>query len=245
MNGVALSAVDPSIRVLDIQPGEVKQTIRTNRVTGRPGARIEKAEVESVSVNVMFEIREYDTRKRQQICQKVQEWARSGTLTVSDRPNQKLRAVCEDFPTAGAKGWTDQLTIGFIGYNPPYWEETYRTVVEFDAAGSQSAFVPGNVPECLVSATVTAAAAITSITVGVNGKNIELTGLTVASGDKVYIGYDDNLILYIRHGSTSILDKRTAASVDDLKAECGKQNTFTVSASGNVTAKMYARGCWY
>ena len=72
MDGVALSSIDPSIYVLNLQPGDPVQNIVTRSVAGRPGARVTKRMQNSTSETVVFEIHEYDTVKRNEICQKVQ-----------------------------------------------------------------------------------------------------------------------------------------------------------------------------
>lgn len=239
VDGVALSSIDPSIYVLDIQPGENNPSIRTSKVAGRAGARVTKRVHESLSVNVIFEIHEYDTVKRQAVCNKVKAWANGKFLTVSDRPDQQLRCVCTNYPSANAKAWTEPLTIGFAGYNPPYWEDKKETVIK--TTSSKSALVPGNAPETLVSATITVGASISSLTVQTGVKSLVLA-VSAVSGDKVYIGYDDNNILYIKKGTTSILDKRTGD--DDLSVPCGAFSEFSVAASGSVTAEFRLRGCW-
>lgn len=239
IDGVALSSVDPSIYVLDIQPGGNNPGVRTNKVAGRAGARVTKKSFESLPVNILFEIHEYNTAKRQAVCDKIKSWANGKILTVSDRPDQQLRVVCENYPVATAKDWTSPLTVGFVGYNPPYWENRSETVIR--TSSSKSAFMPGNAPETLVSATITVGASISSLTVTTGSKSLVLT-VSAVSGDKIYIGYDENNILYIKKNTTSILDKRTGD--DDLSVPCGVFSEFSVTASGSVTAEFRARGCW-
>lgn len=241
MDGQALSAIDPSVYVLDIQTGDAKRSIRTSKVAGRPGSRVVKKESDSTSVTILFEIHEYDTAKRQDVCRRVQKWANGVILTVSDRPEQQLRSVCESFPKANAKNWTEAVSMTFVGYNPPYWEEKNPTTVP--VTSSSDAYVPGNAPESLVSCVATVTSSISSLTLTVGSKSIVLSGIGAVANDKIYIGYDENNILYIKKNTTSILDKRTGASADDLVAKCGSLNTFAVSTG--ATAVFTTRGCWY
>lgn len=239
MDGIPLSSVDPSVYVLNIQPGDNNPEIRTSKVAGRAGARVIRKEHNSLPVNILFEIHEYDTVKRQAVCQKVKSWANGRILSVSDRPDQRLRCVCESYPNANAKEWTEALTVGFTAYNPPYWENARETIVT--TTSSKTAFVPGNAPETLVSAVVTVNSSISSLTLTTGVKSLVLS-VSAVQNDKIYVGYDDNNILYIRKNSTSILGNRTGD--DDLTVPCGDQATFSVSSNGNVTAEFRVRGCW-
>lgn len=240
MDGIALSSIDPAIYVLDIQPGEVRQSVRTSQIARRAGARITDKRFESTSVSIVFEIHEYDTVKRQEICQKVQRWANGSILTVSDRPGQELKCVCEVYPKANAKTWTEPLTVGFTAYNPPYWQESIDT--SLTVTSSTSVYIPGNAPESLVSAVVTVGASLSSATLAVGSKSIVLSGISASANDVIYVSYDEDYILSIKLNSTSILDKRTADSADDLVAKCGEYNTFSVSS--NLSAVFSTKGCW-
>lgn len=239
MDGIALSSLDPSIYVLNIQPGDNNPNIRTSKVAGRAGARVIKKSFESLPVTILFEIHEYDTVKRQAVCSKVKKWANGNTLSVSDRPGQKLRCVCEAYPKANAKEWTEAISMTFAGYNPPYWENENATIIK--TTSSKKAYIPGNAPETLVSATVTVGASISSLTLTTGVKSLVLT-VSASQNDKIYVGYDENNILYIKKNSTSILGNRTGD--DDLTVPCGEFSTFSVTADGNVSAVYEARGCW-
>lgn len=238
MDGIALSSLDPSIYVLNIQYGDVQQSINTRAVAGRPGARIIKRKFDIASVTILFEIHEYDTVKRQAVCSKIQKWADGQILSASDRPGQQLRCVCETYPKVNAKEWTEAISMTFAGYNPPYWENENETIIK--TTSSKKAYVPGNAPETLVSATITVGESISSLTVTAGSKSLVLA-VSAVQNDKIYIGYDENNILYIKKNTTSILDKRTGD--DDLTVPCGEFSTFSVS--GGVSAEFKVRGCWH
>ena len=243
MNGTALSSIDPSIYVLNIQPGDVKQNIRTNKVANRPGSRIGKTEIDNASVTIFFEIHEYDTVKRQAICQKVRKWAKKGILEISDRPGQRLNCVCDTFPVAKLREWTETLSVSFTAFNPPYWEEKNPVNVSISGASSASVYIPGNAPETLVSAVVTCGASISSITLSAGSKSLILSEIGASANDKIYVGYDENRILYIKKNSTSILEKRTGD--DELVIPCGELVNFAVNASASLSTVFSVRGCWY
>ena len=245
MDNVSLSSLDDSILVLDIRPGNPTPQIRTNRVAKRNGAQTGDKYFEKSSVEIVFEIHEYSISDRMEICQKVQKWANGNILETNDRTGQRLVCVCEEYPTVTAKDWTEPISMTFSGYCPPFWEDkTPTTKTLAYNADPDTVNVPGNAPETLVSATVTASEAITSMSFTVDGHEIELSGLSVASGDTVTIGYTKQ-IMYVRHNNSSILDKVTAQSADVLKARCGTANSFAFSADGSASCVFSVRGCWY
>ena len=246
MDGTALSSLDSSIYILNIQYGGVKKNIRTSKVAGRAGARITKQETESNSVTILFEIHEYDIADRQEVCQSICKWADGSVLTVNDRTGQQLSVVCEQYPAVSAKDWTEQLSVTFTAYNPPYWQDS--TVTSFSLTGTEASTtqsISGNAPETLVSVKVTASESVNALIVSSGSKIISLSNIGALAGDKIYIEYDSNNILYIRKNSTSILDKRSATSSDDISVPCGGSSSFYMAADGSVTAEFSYRGWWY
>lgn len=244
MDGTALSTLDSSIYIHDIKYGEVRQNISTSKVAGRPGARVINKDVPSCSVTILFEIHKYGIADRQEVCQKVCKWANGSILTTNDRTGQELKCVCESYPSVSARDWTEQLSVTFAGYNPPYWQDsTPTTATMTGTSNSMSKYVPGSAPEALVSATITANASVSTITLAAGSKTMVLTGMGASTGDTITVGYDDNNILYIKKNGTSILNKRTGA--DDLSVECGKESTFAYAASDRVGVVFSVRGCWY
>ena len=104
--------------------------------------------------------------------------------------------------------------------------------------------LPPNAPKAYANVTVKATAAITSLTVKIGSSSIALSGISIAAGKTVVFSYDENKILSIMTGTTSLLSKRTAKSSDDLVASCGKSNKISVVASANVTATFSVKGAF-
>lgn len=246
MDGESLSSIDPKICLLDIQYSQVSPNISTFKVNRRHGALISRTSFNECSVTILFEIHEYNTRKRINILQNIQRWARGTILTVSDRPGQRLRCVCKDFPTLNTKGWTDSISITFVAYQLPFWEEANATTFTMSGtSGESSVYVPGNAPESLVSASLTCSSGtLSTATLTVNGKSMVLSELAAATPSTVVISYDDDMILHIRHNNVDALGYRTPASVDDLLAVPGKFNTFAFSADQSISLTYTVRGLW-
>ena len=250
MDGTALSSIDDKILVLDIKYTPATVQRKTERLANRPGARAYGKTIGSAQAVITFEIHEYDTVKRQEICDKITAWANGMYLRTSDKAWKRMRCVCDKYPSVQSKKWTEPVTMTFSAYNPPFWQDMNPVVLTLGGtsgatSGSGSVFVPGNAEDSLVSVTVTAKAGISSLSLTANGNTFSFSGLSLSSGDTVTIGYDDDLMLSIKKGNTSIMGKRAASSADDLKVNCGKSNAFSFTADGAAVVTFSARGWWY
>lgn len=244
LNGNALSNIR-DVLITDIQYSS--PAIRTDyySVAKRQGSRIRRRYVDKSSVTIAFMIRAYDIDDRQAICNDVVRWAKNGgVLETNERNGKRLRCVCDSFPAVtSALKWTDNLKITFAAYSLPFWEEKYPATLSLTGTSDTGAlYVPGNIDEALIGATITANAAVSQVSLTANGKTMTLSGLSLSSGQTVVISYDDDLIQSIKTGTTSLLNKRTGA--DDLIAKCGESNSLSVSANASVTVEFNVRGLW-
>lgn len=247
LGGKKLSAVDENLLILDVAYSAPNYSNEAYKVANRDGARVYNRYRDKASVTVTFELHIYDTVKRQTALQNVITWAKNGgVLKINDRANQQLNVICDGYPAINSvRNWTDPLSITFSAYAKPWWEDTKETVVTLTGKNARGTLkVPGNAGKAYVGVQVTTAAAITSLTVKVGDTSITLNGLSVASGKTITFSYSAGMILSIKTGSTSLLNKRTAGSSDDLIATAGADNAVSVTASGNVTAKFTVRGVW-
>jgi len=245
LNNIALSSIDSKILILDIKPTKPDLQYNTFKTAKRDGARINRRYIGSIGVTISFGIYEYNIRKRQDICSEIAKWAKNGgVLETNDRDGQFLRCVCYKQPIVeSAMEWTKPLSITFIAYEIPYWQEKQpvsKTITGTSATGTL--FVPGSVDGALVEVSAKANASVSSFELGVNGRKLTLSGLSLTTNQVVTITYDDEAIQSIKVGSTSILNKRTG--VDDLLAKCGENNNLSLSASASVSATFSVRGLW-
>ena len=252
MDGIALGSIHPSIYVRDIHYAEPSFQFRENKLGYRDGALLDGKYLEKSSVTIDFDLRAYDTAQRQRILADIITWSKGSTLTVSDRPGQKLVCVCEKLPAIkSAMKWTETLSITFSAYGIPYWQDDVPTSGTLSSQTGEAAagtiFVPGNAEKAYMNVDVTAGAALTSLSVACGNSGIQLVfpnDSPLASGSVVKFAYNADGILSIKTGSTSLLDKRTAASSDNLEVKCGMNNGIAVEATGAVSAVFKARGCW-
>lgn len=243
LNQTSLSSIHPSILIHDINYISPEISDETVTLAKRNGSFLQRRYFGTSVVEISFEIHEYSTRVRQEICKNIVLWAKKGgQLETSDKEGQFLQCVCTKFPVIeSARNWTDPLTVEFTAYVIPFWQEkNMATLAITGTSGNGSLFVPGNADDVLVSASIKANSAISSVSLTVNGRTLSLTGLSVSSGSTIEIAYDGNAIQSIKVGNTSLLNNRSG--VDDLLAKSGELNTFSISASASVTVTFKIRG---
>lgn len=243
LNGEALTSLNDQLYIVDLQYDTAGFSDSAASWANRNGLLVQRRYYQSTSLTVEFELHVYSPLERHQALMKIAEWAmRGGKLKTNDRIGQYLDVICEQPPVMkSAQNWTDTLSMTFVAYNPPYWQEETEDTLTL-SSGSSSLYVHGNV-ETVLDAEVTASASLTTMTLTANGNAITLAGLTVLSGGKVTLSHDANGFLKIYHGSTSILDKRTG--VDELVVTGGEQNTLAFSTDGTASCIYKARGRWY
>ena len=245
LNGTALSAVDPDIRILDISHDP--PTLQTEKydVANRNGERTYSRYRGTASITISFELSKYSIAKRQTVCQQVCAWAKNGgILETNDRPGQRLRCICEKFPAvASAMRWKDTLQMTFTAYALPFWEEKFPQELTLSGtSGGGTLYVPGNYDGACAEVTVTAGATLTRLTLNAGDTSITLEGLSVPAGSTIVISYDENMIQQIKTGNISLLNKRKGN--DDLLIKCGEINALSFTANGNATVKFSVRGLW-
>lgn len=245
LNGISLESINPAILLTDISYDPPSRRYSTYAVAKRDGSRVYRAYKEKSSVTVQFAIREYDTMKRQSICQQICAWARNGgTLRTNDRDGQMLKCICEQLPSIpSVLQWTEPLSITFAAYELPYWQDVNLSTLTLSGTSNNGTiYIPGSAPDTVMEVEVTAGAEITALELTVEDTTLTLSGLSVASGNSIVISYDDHMIQSIKTGSTSLLNKRTGA--DDLIAKCGQFNLVSYTANASCDVTFRGRGLW-
>lgn len=247
LNGNSMSAINSNLLILDVSYEAPDYGISILRNAGNNGARVTGRYNEMSRVTITFELHIYDIVQRQTACQDVVKWAKNGgTLVINDRPNQRLKCLCSEFPVIGsALRWTEPLSITFVAYEVPWWEDSTATTQTTSGNYDENQMnVPGNAGDARVSATVTANASVTFIELHVGDTMIRLENLSLSENDVVSIGYDERQLLYIKKGNTSLMSKRTPGSSDELLAVSGTSNDVTSETDGSITVVFSVRGCW-
>lgn len=245
LNGQPLSEVSEYILILDISYPPASIDFSKYRNAKRNGNRIYREYVDHRDVVVTFAIRAYSVQTRQAVCNDIQRWAKNGgILKTNDHVGQRLRCVLSSPPTIqSALKWTDPITMTFTAYALPFWEEDTPATVTLsgtDIRGSLT--VPGSVDGGCFEVDAYPSGVLTSLTLMANNKILLLSGLSVESGTKVSISYDDNMIMSIKAGYSSILDKRTG--VDDLPIKSGEINSVAFVSNVPCDVTFKGRGLW-
>ena len=246
LDGVELSAIAPEIIVTDITHNAPVREIRSSGIAGRNGKLYTRTVTSSTGVTVSFEIHTPDVRRRAALMEEVQRWAMpGGVLTTSDRPDRVLRVVCESPPSIGsAQKWTGVCSIGFVAYAVPFWEDETPRRVSITGTGSKSLFVPGFAAPASVEATVknTGSGEISSVTLTAGDTSMTFRGLSMGAGQTMILAHDARGLLTARIGGESVLDKRTAASSDELELDPGRSATLSVTTDGTASTTFDVRG---
>lgn len=247
LNKKGLSTIDPSIYILDIAYSTPRMMTNTVDIAGRNGQRVISRLARNTSVVITIEIHEQDTARRQDVCRRVQEWAmQGGILTTRDRNGQRLCVICESPPDiSSALKWTQALKMTFTAYEQPFWEDENPRSVTISGAGEKSLYVPGIGAQTRVEATVsnTSGGIVNALTLKAGSTTMAFSGLGLANGAALEIGYDEKGLLTIHSAGVSKLSCRTAVSDDDLMIETGKHEKMSVSGA-DVTATFRARGLY-
>ena len=67
-------------------------------------------------------------------------------------------------------------------------------------------------------------------------------GLAMEAGQTMTLAHDARGLLTARIGNASVLDKRTAASSDELELEPGKNATLSATTNGTASTTFEVRG---
>ena len=245
LNNIALSSLSNKILILDVQYSSPEMRTDTLTLAKRHGARVYRQYIAGSSVTILFEIHEYGISQRQSILDSVNNWAKNGgALETNDRTGQQLKCVCTSFPAiTSVRGWTEPLSITFSAYELPFWtEKNAVTLTLTGTSDSGTLLVPGNFDSALVEAEITTNAALSSVSLTVNGQTLSLTDLSIASGSVITISYDEKMIQSIKVSGVSLFPNRSG--VDDLLAKCGENNIISISASADVTVVFSVKGVW-
>ena len=253
LNNQGLHDLDERIIITDVQESAPRMRTVTAANAHYDGQRVTRRTRQSLSLTVSFLIREYDTARRKHLCSTVCAWANTGGwLTISDRPGQRLRVCCETLPAVSSSlRWTEPLTITFTAWEMPFWqdESPVRTFLSVSAGKAASAVIRphGDAPCTFLegSFTNTGTANVSSLTIAAGSSVFHLNDpALIPPGATLTIGYDDNLLLYIRTGDASMLHARSADSSDDLTLTPGRPCAVSITGSQNLSVTLQARGLY-
>lgn len=254
IDGISINSISPCIIVHDITENDPREKLTTSAIPSRGGTRFISRERESLQVDIDIEIHEYDTLRRKEIMSRVVSWMYSGSwLTISDREGQRLLVRPFKTPALGsASKWTELITLSFVAYELPYWQEINpvaqtATMAEWGVAASVYLSPVGSYPchvECIVTNVGEYNVTWVQLSSTSTWEYIRLENVGLQPGKSIIVEYDENYIQRIRIDGNSILHKRTGTSSDNLTIECGKPSELKLECDGVCSCLYKARGCW-
>lgn len=249
LNRIGLTDIDPTIIIHDVSYNPPEITTHTVDRARYNGSRVMRQRMANSTVTITFSVREYDQVRRQDIMHRITAWAMAGgTLTTDDRPDQRLHVVCTSAPSIQSSlKWAESQEIEFSAFDQPFWEDTVPKTVTLNGTSASGQLVgAGAASDPFVEVRVKAIGAITNLTLNAGTTSISLSGISIQSGQALIINYDDTHTLHIYNENTNVsyLNKRTAASDDDLMIPVGKSSTVSYTANANATVTFSVRGLY-
>lgn len=246
LNGQSLRGLDAIVLVPQIteEPPQIEATYGEN--AGGHGQRLLQRRRTSRRITVTVQLRElYDLARRAAVLDALNAWAGDGLLLVSYRPGKQIPVRCVSRPAMGAaRDVLSEYAFGFDAAAQPFWEDVIPealTLTGSDASGTL--IVPGTEP-CRITATITPTGGdLTAFSISAGDCAFEFADLDIAQDTPVTIDYVDHDYLAVTAGGVSLLDKRTAASDDDLIVSPGRR-TVAFEANTACAVTVYARGLW-
>lgn len=252
INGNQLDQVDPSIVIRSIDPGTTKETVQTSGKAGGSGQRITEKHWDSLEVSVSYAINipKKQLAARRAVFDAVNAWAlQKGWVTINYMPGKRMYNQSVTIPSSGDLWeWESEFTITFRAYGVPFWQDSQAATatIEEEDSGSGSITVPG-VAKTVCEADITneSSGTINTLEVNAGSSSFSFTNLGLEAGERLVIGhYAETGDLYIRKYTglvaTSVMDKRTGGSDDDLFVNPGA-NAVTITG-GTVSATVSAYG---
>lgn len=246
----ALDEIADSIYILDIQEAEPDMSVVSLGFAGRDGSMLASKNRLSLQVHIRLQIREYDTARRKEVLSRVLTWAQGETLTISDRPGQRLGVTLDAPPSVSSLKWTETLTLTFTARDMPFWRDSSPEMISITGTSATGEItLGGNRLSCpTVYVTNKAATAVNSLTLTIGETKIQLESLNllpegilmivhVVYTVMVLMALDDNPRVFVN----GLL---TDGSSDYLSIPPNEATTVTVEADAEVAVTVVAQGVW-
>lgn len=244
LDGVSLRDAAPKIWIKQVTEDVTAPEVTTAPFPGWDGERPIRSVRRSMRVTIAATIHEvHDLAVRSAALDAIAGWMRAGTLTVSYRPGRRLRVVPTGRPSLGkVRDYTQEVTMEFTAYAPPYWEDSAATekVCTAGTTGSVTLNATGTTLSPL-GAAIVPSATLTEFELTAGNRTVSLEGLELASGKQLVFAHTPDGFLTITADGVGVLSCRTADSADDLEVSPGA-NTVTWEADASCAVTLITRG---
>lgn len=246
----SVEITDASHLVILREPAE--QPPETELITGErpgaPGARLIGTKRTRLTVTLGFVLRNiFDLAARTQAIEDVNAWAQDGILELSNHEGRQLQmAVTKRAALGTIRDYNQVYTIECAALACPFWQDKgVSSASASGASGTVHLSPPGTVDRLPLELTVTpASAALTSLTVGVNGKQMQFGGFSLPAGQALRLYYDEQMLQWITLNGVSTLGARQSGSADDLFVLPRQDNAISFTANTSVQIQARARGLY-
>lgn len=269
LNRQEMTSLSDKIIVRDIVEEPIEEDVTKYKRSIAPGQSVIRKVRRALAVKVVYVIRERDPIKRSEIVSKVYGWAANGGLLYTSNRVKKVYDEDESYTQTGrqltrvvlteppvqdsALKWTQDLSLTFTAFDPPYWEDltanTRRASLVYD--GTQGLYVYNGIvnvfstaPETPISAVITNSSAdmLLSLMITVGKAFFHFENLGIDSGGQLYIDYDEDtgLLRISDDRGISYMSSRTADSTDELYYVPGA-NDVKIIANTQCTCEMTHR----
>ena len=249
LHGVQLDQLNSAIVIRNVTFGSPKENVQAVSRIGGAGQRITTRHIDTLDVAVVYAINLPKTslQSRRTVYETVCAWAlQGGWLTVGHNNGRRMwveQVTVED--PEDFWDWTKDFTILFRAYSVPFWQDATATstVKESYNGNAFDITVTGHYRTVLdVEYKNTSGSAMTAFSITAGNSTIALTGLSIANNSKLTITHDETGLLKILNGTTSLMDKRSSGSSDDLYIDPGTRSvTATTASAGDLTVSFYGR----
>jgi len=170
-------------------------------------------------------------------------------LEVSTRPDQYINIRCTEFPSIEfVRDYASKdITITFTAYDPDFkaaQATTENVNTSAGVAASVTIVPPGTQDITFLEAEIknNGATVMNTATLSVNGRTFVFASLGLAAGKTLIIARDIDCRLLMTIDDVSVMDKRTAASDDDLILNQREANIVSITTANACAVKLSARG---
>lgn len=252
LDGIELDSIDSRIIITKIEETDGKEQFSSVSLWGAAGSRVTELHRDYLDVIVRFciRVRKRDMATREEILEKVNNWAwAGGWLTTNYKANRQIRVFRLQAAGMGDPWeWTKEFSLTFRACGVPYWQEQYGPVLEKRNASSGSLnFGIDGSADGIANVTFknTSGGTINTFSISTPQGTMEFTGLGLANGETLEISHPDNgvrSLLSIKIGNRSALACRTPASANDLIVRPGVQTiTYSAGGAGNIVVSCCGR----
>lgn len=251
LNDVEFTDAHPALMLQHINEPDPKVTYKT---AAKPyGGLVELSRsVERREIILEFAIREgLDFTRRQEAYEKAIAWAwNGGWLKLSDHPGQQIYVTLSSAPALGRlREWTEDIALTFTAAWYPYWQDIVEQTAAHVNAASHDALpltVFGNMPSCISCDITPVSGSLSEVELAIDGTymhiNITDANYYVPVGTALTLGYDFRHLLYIRKGTTSLMQFRSGA--DDLIAQPGLRTVAYNCHGVSCNVVFRSKGVW-